>query len=110
MISASEQRNVIPSTCEVVVDCRLLPGQTQEEVEPILREVLGEGDYDFEWIEGRGGTRSPFEGPLWDAVQGWVAESSPALPRFRSASRASPTATGCARPSGPWPTASSLRA
>ena len=77
MISASERRNVIPSTCEVVVDCRLLPGQTQADVEPILREVLGDGDYELEWIEGRGGTRSPFEGPLWDAVQSWVAEAEP---------------------------------
>jgi acetylornithine deacetylase/succinyl-diaminopimelate desuccinylase-like protein len=77
MISASKQRNVIPSTCEVVVDCRLLPGQTQEEVEPLLREVLGDGDYDFEWIEGGGGTRSPLETPLWDAVAGFVAEVDP---------------------------------
>jgi acetylornithine deacetylase/succinyl-diaminopimelate desuccinylase-like protein len=78
MISASERRNVIPSTCEVVVDCRLLPGQTQEEVEPLLREVLGgDGDYDFEWIEGRGGTRSPLRTPLWDAVAGFVAEVDP---------------------------------
>jgi len=77
MISASGQRNVIPSTCEVVVDCRLLPGQTQAEVEPLLREVLGDGDYDFEWIEGRGGTRSPLQTPLWDAVAGFVAEADP---------------------------------
>jgi acetylornithine deacetylase/succinyl-diaminopimelate desuccinylase-like protein len=77
MISASERRNVIPSACEVVVDCRLLPGQTQEEVEPVLREVLGDGDYDFEWIEGRGGTRSPLQTPLWDAVAGFVAEADP---------------------------------
>ena len=77
MISASGQRNVIPSTCEVVVDCRLLPGQTQAEVEPLLRDVLGEGDYDFEWIEGRGGTRSPLQTPLWDAVAGFVAEADP---------------------------------
>jgi acetylornithine deacetylase/succinyl-diaminopimelate desuccinylase-like protein len=78
MISASERRNVIPSTCEVVVDCRLLPGQTQDEVEPLLREVLGgDGDYDFEWIEGRGGTRSPLQTPLWDAVAGFVAEVDP---------------------------------
>jgi acetylornithine deacetylase/succinyl-diaminopimelate desuccinylase-like protein len=77
MISASERRNVIPSSCDVVVDCRLLPGQTQEEVEPLLREVIGEGDYDFEWIEGRGGTRSPLETPLWDAVAGWVKEADP---------------------------------
>jgi acetylornithine deacetylase/succinyl-diaminopimelate desuccinylase-like protein len=74
MISASERRNVIPSTCEVVVDCRLLPGQKQAEVEPLLRHILGDGDYDFEWIEGRGGTRSSLETPLWDAVAGFVAE------------------------------------
>src|SRR5262249_14781774 len=30
MISASQKRNVIPALCEVTVDCRLLPGQTQE--------------------------------------------------------------------------------
>jgi len=77
MISASERRNVIPHLCEVVVDCRLLPGQTQAEVEPMLREVLGEGDYDFEWIEGRGGTRSALETPLWDAVESFVAEIEP---------------------------------
>ena len=77
MISASERRNVIPHLCEVVVDCRLLPGQTQAEVEPTLREVLGGGDYDFEWIEGRGGTRSALETPLWDAVESFVAEIEP---------------------------------
>jgi acetylornithine deacetylase/succinyl-diaminopimelate desuccinylase-like protein len=77
MISASERRNVVPSMCEVVVDCRLLPGQTQAEVEPVLREVLGDGDYDFEWIEGRGGTRSPLETPLWDAMAGFVAGADP---------------------------------
>jgi acetylornithine deacetylase/succinyl-diaminopimelate desuccinylase-like protein len=76
-ISASERRNVIPHVCEVVVDCRLLPGQTQAEVEPVLREVLGDGDYDFEWIEGRGGTRSPLGGPLWDAVESFVAQIEP---------------------------------
>jgi acetylornithine deacetylase/succinyl-diaminopimelate desuccinylase-like protein len=77
MISASEQRNVIPSTCEVVVDCRLLPGQTQAEVEPVLREVLGDGDYELEWMEGQGGTRSRLQTPLWDAVAGFVAEVEP---------------------------------
>jgi acetylornithine deacetylase/succinyl-diaminopimelate desuccinylase-like protein len=78
MISASEQRNVVPSVCEVVVDCRLLPGQTQPEVEPALRDVLGDGDYELEWIEGRGGTRSSLETPLWGAIAGWVADVEPA--------------------------------
>jgi acetylornithine deacetylase/succinyl-diaminopimelate desuccinylase-like protein len=77
MISASERRNVIPHVCEVDVDCRLLPGQTQAEVEPVLREVLGEGDYDLEWIEARGGTRSELGTPLWSAVDNFVAGIEP---------------------------------
>jgi acetylornithine deacetylase/succinyl-diaminopimelate desuccinylase-like protein len=77
MISASSQRNVIPNVCEVLVDCRLLPGQTQAEVEPQLREVLGEGDYELEWLEGHGGTRSPLDTPLWDAIERFVAEIDP---------------------------------
>jgi len=77
IISASERRNVVPSTCVIDVDCRLLPGQTQEEAEGIVRGALGEGDYDLEWIEGRGGTRSPLETPLWSAVESFVAEVEP---------------------------------
>ena len=77
MISASERRNVIPSLCEVVVDCRLLPEQTQAEAETAVRDVLGEDDYDLEWIEGHGGTRSPLETPFWDAIEGFVAEIEP---------------------------------
>ena len=68
---------MIPYLCEVVVDCRLLPGQTQDEVEPVLKHVLGEGDYDFEWLEGRGGTRSELETPLWSAVESFVAQIEP---------------------------------
>jgi acetylornithine deacetylase/succinyl-diaminopimelate desuccinylase-like protein len=78
IISASERRNVIPSTCVIDVDCRLLPEQTQAEVEAVIRSLLGEGDYEFEWIEGRGGTRSPLKTPLWDAVESFVAEAEPA--------------------------------
>jgi acetylornithine deacetylase/succinyl-diaminopimelate desuccinylase-like protein len=77
MIGASQTRNVIPALCEVTVDCRLLPGQTQVEAGQIMRDLLGEGDYELDWIEGRGGTRSPMEGPLWDAIGSWVAETEP---------------------------------
>src|SRR5690242_1322803 len=77
MIAASERRNVIPSICDVAVDCRLLPGQTPAEVEPVLREVLGEGDYELEWIEARGGTRSELGTPLWQAVESFVAKIEP---------------------------------
>jgi acetylornithine deacetylase/succinyl-diaminopimelate desuccinylase-like protein len=77
MITASERRNVIPHVCEVEVDCRLLPGQTPAEVEPVLREVLGEGDYDVEWDDPRGGTRSELDTPLWSAVESFVERIEP---------------------------------
>jgi acetylornithine deacetylase/succinyl-diaminopimelate desuccinylase-like protein len=79
MISASQKRNVIPARCVVEVDCRLLPGQHPEHVEPMIRAVLG-GDvgYDLEWLEGaHGGTRSPLDTPLWRALEEWVAETEP---------------------------------
>ena len=78
MIEASERRNVIPGTVELVVDRRLLPGQTPEELEPLMREILGDGgDYDVETIERYGGTRSELDTPLWRAISDWVEEADP---------------------------------
>jgi acetylornithine deacetylase/succinyl-diaminopimelate desuccinylase-like protein len=77
MARASERRNVVPALCEVTVDCRILPGRTPEDVEPLIREVLGPGDYELEWIERWGGTRSPIESPLWGAVEGFVTDLEP---------------------------------
>ncbi len=77
MAAASQKRNVIPAVCEITVDCRLLPGQTPEAIEPIVRGILGQGDYELEWLEAHGGTRSPIESPLWSAVESFVAETEP---------------------------------
>jgi acetylornithine deacetylase/succinyl-diaminopimelate desuccinylase-like protein len=78
MISASRKRNVIPALCDVVVDCRLLPGQTPTHVEPLIREVLGHDvEYELDFLEAQGGTRSPLDTPLWDAVDGFVSELEP---------------------------------
>ena len=77
MIEASERRNVVPGTCELVVDRRLLPGQTPEDVEPIMRQILGEGEYELETIERYGGTRSTLDTPLWTAISDWVSETEP---------------------------------
>ncbi len=77
MITGSERRNVIPGAVDLTVDCRLLPGQTPEDVEPLVRSVLGDGDYDLEWIERWGGTRSSLETPLYAALESWVASTDP---------------------------------
>jgi acetylornithine deacetylase/succinyl-diaminopimelate desuccinylase-like protein len=77
MIEASRQRNVIPALCDITVDCRILPGRTPEEFEPEIRSVLGDGDYELEWIERWGGTRSVIDSPLWRAIESYVGELEP---------------------------------
>ena len=78
MISASRKRNVIPALCEIVVDCRLLPGQTPAEIEPVVRRVLGgDVEYDLEFLKAEGGTRSPLDTPLWSAVESFVGALEP---------------------------------
>ena len=73
MIEASRKRNVIPGTCVVEVDCRLLPGQEPREVEALLRAGIP-GEWEIEWIQAEqvGGTRSPMDTPLWRALERWV--------------------------------------
>jgi acetylornithine deacetylase/succinyl-diaminopimelate desuccinylase-like protein len=78
MITASQKRNVIPALCEVVVDCRLLPGTTPADIEPTIREVLGDdAEYEIEFTEAQGGTRSALDTPLWRAVESFVEEAEP---------------------------------
>jgi acetylornithine deacetylase/succinyl-diaminopimelate desuccinylase-like protein len=78
MIEASRKRNVVPGSCTIEVDCRLLPGQEPEEVEALLRAGVP-GAWEIEWIvaEHVGGTRSPLETPLWRALEAWVERIEP---------------------------------
>jgi acetylornithine deacetylase/succinyl-diaminopimelate desuccinylase-like protein len=78
MISGSRKRNVIPAVCEIVVDRRLQPGQTVEEAEAVVRSIIPhEIDYGYELVEAQGGTRSPLDTPLWEAVDSFVQEVEP---------------------------------
>jgi acetylornithine deacetylase/succinyl-diaminopimelate desuccinylase-like protein len=77
MITASQRVNVIPGLCEVVCDCRLLPGDRPGDVEPGLRAWLGDDGYDLEWVEAVGGTRSPLDTPLFGAIESFVAAEEP---------------------------------
>ena len=76
IISASHKRNVIPALVELEVDCRLLPGQTPEQIEPVVRSMLGNDiEYDLVFGDSHGGTRSALDTPLWQALQSFVAET-----------------------------------
>jgi len=77
MISASPSRNVVPALCEIVCDCRLLPGQTQADAESFIRASLGELEYELEWLGYEGGTRSSIHTPLWEVIEAFVERSEP---------------------------------
>lgn len=73
MVRASTKINVIPSVAEIDVDCRVPPGLGAQDAERRIREVLGDADYELEFIEMVVGNGSPVETPLWDAIAGWMA-------------------------------------
>jgi acetylornithine deacetylase/succinyl-diaminopimelate desuccinylase-like protein len=75
MLSAGYKANVIPSTAEAVVDCRVLPGRE----EAFLREVdelLGP-DVTREWVTHLPSVETPFGGPLTDAMAAALREEDP---------------------------------
>ena len=78
MIEASRQRNVVPGSCTIEVDCRLLPGHEPADLEALLRAGVP-GEWELEWLEHElvGGTRSPLDTPLWRALEQWVARREP---------------------------------
>jgi acetylornithine deacetylase/succinyl-diaminopimelate desuccinylase-like protein len=77
IIEASKSRNVVPALCEVTVDCRILPGYSPEDVEPSIRALFDGADYELEWIERWGGTRSQMDTPLWNALDDFVTDLEP---------------------------------
>ena len=78
MAGASRKRNVIPAAAEIEYDCRVLPGTDPEELFGEFRAALGGLDVELELAEEPlGGTRSPLDTPLRDALAEWVGELEP---------------------------------
>jgi acetylornithine deacetylase/succinyl-diaminopimelate desuccinylase-like protein len=76
MLDAGYKANVIPSTAEATVDCRVLPGRR----DAFLREVdelLGP-DVEREWIQDLPAVETEFSGPLVDAMAAALRAEDPA--------------------------------
>ncbi len=79
-IRASEKINVIPSSAELRVDCRVPPGLGEQEVREGIAEVLGDeaqGQYGIEFTERITGNSSPVASALMDAIDLWIGERDP---------------------------------
>jgi acetylornithine deacetylase/succinyl-diaminopimelate desuccinylase-like protein len=75
--SASDKDNVIPSRAEALVDCRTPPEMEEDEVRERAAAVLGDGDYELEFVEHVVGGRSSADTPLFDAMAAWVDRADP---------------------------------
>ncbi|HEX4116407.1 MAG TPA: M20/M25/M40 family metallo-hydrolase [Solirubrobacteraceae bacterium] len=89
-ISASEKINVIPSSAELRVDCRVPPGLGEQDARRAIEQVLGgidglavefdgsggaaaSGALHVDFTERVSGNRSSIDSPLMDAIEEWVA-------------------------------------
>jgi acetylornithine deacetylase/succinyl-diaminopimelate desuccinylase-like protein len=74
---ASEKENVIPSTAETLVDCRVPPGMQEDEVRKQAEAILGGDGYSLEFVEHVVGNRSPSHSPLRDLIEQWLGDNDP---------------------------------
>jgi acetylornithine deacetylase/succinyl-diaminopimelate desuccinylase-like protein len=77
MVSASEKINVIPAHAVLDVDCRVPPGQGEEEALRRVHELLGEDGYEVSFKAPVIGNRSAMDTPLMDSIRGFVQREDP---------------------------------
>ena len=71
IIHGGVKENIIPSECEAVFDCRVLPGQMPDdalkEIKGLLKDV-GLDKLEFEIIQANEPTESPVKTPLYNLI------------------------------------------
>ncbi|RLE63587.1 MAG: hypothetical protein DRJ38_07140 [Thermoprotei archaeon] len=77
IVKGGEKENIIPSCCELVVDCRLLPGYSEKWVKDYLRRILKDVDYELEFLQKEPPSESPIETPLYKAIEEALRELIP---------------------------------
>jgi acetylornithine deacetylase/succinyl-diaminopimelate desuccinylase-like protein len=81
MIKGGVKENIIPSECEAVFDCRILPGQTTSEAMQLIRKLLTEVDLEkskFETINASEPSESPLHTQLYDKIIEVLKDFDPA--------------------------------
>ncbi len=79
MIHASVKENVIPDSCEFVLDCRLVPGYTRERVQETLLELAGEykNDLEIETINAHDVSGSPIDDRFYKLIEETIRAEVP---------------------------------
>ncbi|MEM3880851.1 MAG: M20/M25/M40 family metallo-hydrolase, partial [Candidatus Bathyarchaeia archaeon] len=80
IIHGGVKENVIPSECEAVFDCRILPGQEIMEAIDLIKALLNEVDsekLEFEVVQAQEPSESPAETPLYETITSVLREFEP---------------------------------
>ncbi|MGQ9538939.1 MAG: M20/M25/M40 family metallo-hydrolase [Candidatus Bathycorpusculaceae bacterium] len=80
IIHGGVKENIIPSECEAVFDCRILPGQSTTDALNRIKELLREADLeklDFEIIQANEPSESPMDTPLYGLMAETLKEFEP---------------------------------
>ncbi|MEM2250374.1 MAG: M20/M25/M40 family metallo-hydrolase [Candidatus Bathyarchaeia archaeon] len=71
IIHGGVKENIIPSECETVFDCRILPGQSTTETLNHVKELLRDVDLEkleFEVVQANEPSESPMDTPLYELM------------------------------------------
>jgi acetylornithine deacetylase/succinyl-diaminopimelate desuccinylase-like protein len=80
IIHGGVKENVIPSECETVFDCRILPGQESAKTIALIKTLLAEVDSEkllFKSLQVQEPSESTAETPLYDAIAAALREFEP---------------------------------
>ena len=80
MIHGGVKENIIPSDCEAVFDCRILPGQSINETVDLIKGLLKDVGLDklsFEFIQAHGGSESTINTELYSTITDVLKEFEP---------------------------------
>ena len=80
IIHGGVKENVIPSECETVFDCRILPGQESAKTIALIKTLLAEVDSEkliFESLQVQEPSESTAETPLYDTIAAALREFEP---------------------------------
>jgi acetylornithine deacetylase/succinyl-diaminopimelate desuccinylase-like protein len=80
IIHGGVKENIIPSECETIFDCRVLPGQSVDETLSLIKSLLkdiGIEKLSFEIIQMHDGNESTTQTPLYDVIKDVLREFEP---------------------------------
>lgn len=80
IIHGGIKENIIPSECEAVFDCRVLPGQTPTEAMNEIKGLMPDADLEkleFETIQANEPSESPANTPLYEQIVNVLKEFEP---------------------------------